>query len=51
VIWSVFDRVTKSKSRSNALVMLIMTVHSVRMTVGFGKHAIASKVRPLSWHS
>ena len=46
VIWSVFERVSQSNSRFNALAMLIMTMYFVRMPVGFGKHAIASKVRP-----
>jgi len=38
----------KSNSRFNALDKLIMTVHSVRMPVGFGKSGIKSSGRPLS---
>ena len=37
-----------SNSRFNALDTLVVTVHSVKMPVGFGKHAIKSRGRPLS---
>jgi len=48
VIWSVFDKVSQSNSRLDALDTLVVTVHSVRMPVGFGKSAIKSRGRPLS---
>ena len=48
VIRSVFEKVSQSNSRLNALDTLVVTVHSVKMPVGFGKHAITSRVRPLS---
>jgi len=48
VIWSVFERVSQSNSRFNALDTLVVTVHSVKMPSGFGKHALKSMGRPLS---
>ena len=42
------EKVSQSNSRFNALGTLVVTVHSVRMPVGFGKHAITSRGRPLS---
>ena len=48
MIWSVFDKVSQSNSRLDALDTLVVTVHSVRMPVGFGKSAIKSRGRPLS---
>jgi len=48
VIWSVFEKVSKSNARFNALDTLFLTVHSVTMPVGYGKHAIKSMGRPLS---
>jgi len=48
VVWSVFERVLKSNSRYNALDTLVVTVHSVKMPGGFGKHALKSIGRPLS---
>jgi len=48
VIWSVFEKVSQSNSRFKALDTLVVTVHSVRMPVGFGKHVITSTGRPLS---
>jgi len=42
VIWSVFEKVSWSNSRYNALDTLVVNVHSVRIPVGFGKHAIKS---------
>jgi len=44
VIWSVFEKVSQSNSRLDTLV----TVHSFKMPVGYGKHAIKSMGRPLS---
>jgi len=48
VIWSVFEKVSQSNSRFNALDTMIVNVNSVRMPVGFGKRAIKSRSRPLS---
>ena len=48
VIWSVFQKVSQSNSRFNALDTLVVTVHSVRMPVGFGTRAKRSKGPPLS---
>jgi len=36
VVWSVFERVSQSNYRFNALDTLVVTVHSVKMPVGFG---------------
>jgi len=38
VIWSVFKKVSQSNARFNALGTLVVTVHSVRIPVGYGKH-------------
>jgi len=35
VIWSVFEKVLQSNSRFNALDALLVTVHSVKMSIGF----------------
>ena len=48
VILSLVQRFPQSNFRFKALDKLIMNVHSVRMPVGFGKHAIKSRGRPLS---
>ena len=48
VIWRVFEKVSQSNTRINALGTLVVTVHSVRIHVGFGKHTIKSRGRPLS---
>jgi hypothetical protein len=40
VIWSMFEIVSQSNSRFNALDKLLMTVHSVKMSVGFGSVAL-----------
>jgi len=48
VIWSVFQKVSQSNARFNALDTLVVTVHSVKMPVGYGKHAIKCMGRPLS---
>jgi len=42
VIWSVFERVSQSNSRLNALDILVVTIHSVKFPVVFGKRAIKS---------
>jgi hypothetical protein len=47
VIWSVFEKVSQSNSRFNALDKLVIDVHSVKMPVGFGR-GIKTKGRPLS---
>jgi len=48
VIWSVFEKVSQSNARFNALDTIVVTVHSVKMPVGYGKHAIKSMGRALS---
>jgi len=48
LVWSVFERVSQSNSRFNALDKLVVTVHSVKKPGGFGKHAVKSMGRPLS---
>jgi len=48
VIWSVFEKVSQSISRFNALDTLVLTAHSVKMPIVYGKHAIKSMGRPLS---
>ena len=44
VILSVFEKVVQSYARFNAIDKLVMTVHTVRMSIGHGK--ITSKGRP-----
>jgi hypothetical protein len=46
VILSLEQKVSQSNARFNALEKMIMTVHSVRMPVGFGR-GIKSRGRPL----
>ena len=48
VIWSVFEKVSQSNARFNALDTLVVTVYSVKMPVGFGRDALKSSGRPLS---
>ena len=48
VIWSVFEKVSQSNSRFNALDRLVVTVHSVRMPLGFGRTTLKTKGRPIS---
>ena len=48
VLWSVFERVTQSNARFNALDTLTFTVDSVKMPVGFGKVALKTRGTPLS---
>jgi len=48
VIWSVFEKVSQSNARINALDKLVVTMHSVTMPVGYGKNAIKCMGRPLS---
>ena len=47
VVWSVFEKVSQSNSRFDALDTLVVTVHSVTMPAGFGR-GIKTKGRPLS---
>ena len=47
VIWSVHEKVAQSNSRFNAQDRLVMTVHSVKMPVGFGG-GVKTKGRPIS---
>jgi hypothetical protein len=46
VVWLVFEKVTQSNVRFNALDKLNVDVHSVRMPVGFGR--VKMKGKPLS---
>jgi hypothetical protein len=46
VIWSVFEKVTQSNARFNAIDRLVVDVHSVKMPVGFG--GLKTKGRPLA---
>ena len=48
VIWSMFGKDSQSNSRFNALDTLVVTLHSVKMPVGFGRCTMKSKGRPLS---
>jgi len=48
VIWRVFEKVSQSNARFNALDTLVVMVHSVKMPVGYGKHAVKSMGKPLS---
>ena len=48
VIWSVFEKVSQSNAGYNALDTLVVTVHSFKMPVGFGRVALKSRGRPLS---
>jgi len=48
VIWSVFEKISQSNSRFHALDTLVVTVHSVKIPFGFGKHAMKTMGRPLS---
>ena len=47
VIFSLMQKVSQSNARFNALDKVIITVYSVRMTVGFGKLGKKSRGRPL----
>jgi hypothetical protein len=47
VILNVWQKVTQSNSRFNALDKLVLEVHSVKMPVGFGR-GIKTKGRPLN---
>ena len=47
-IWSVFEKVSQSKARLNALDMLTFVLHSVRMPVAFGIGGFKTMGRPLS---
>jgi hypothetical protein len=46
VIWSVFEKVSQSNSRFNALDKLVIEVHYVKMPAGFG-HSLKTKGRPM----
>jgi hypothetical protein len=47
VIWSVFEKVSQSNSRFNALDTLTIEVHAVKMPGGFCRVAMKTKGRPL----
>jgi hypothetical protein len=49
VILNVWQKVTQSNSRFNALDKLVLEVHSVKMPVGFGGDGRKSKGRPLTY--
>ena len=48
VLWSVFEKLSQSNSRFDALDTLFVTVHSVRMPVSLGKRANKNRGRPFS---
>jgi hypothetical protein len=48
VLWNVFEKITQSSARYQALDTLMFHVHSGRTPVGFGKRAEKTKGRPLS---
>src|SRR5215510_5728197 len=50
VIWSLFEQVSQSNARFNALDKLVVEVQVVKMPVGFGrnKNALTTKGRPVS---
>ena len=39
---------SQSNSRFNALTTLVVTVHSVKLPVSYGKHTIKRMARPIS---
>ena len=45
VIWSIFEKVAQSNTRFDAMDILVVVVHSVRMPVGFGRTALRTKGR------
>jgi hypothetical protein len=47
VIWKLFEKLAQSNLKYNALDLLIVTVHSVKMPVGLGGHVLKSKRRHL----
>ena len=47
-IWNIFEKVSQSNSRFNALDTLVVTVQSVKMPAVFGRVALKSRGRPLS---
>jgi hypothetical protein len=47
VICKLFEKVAQSNAKFNALVPLIVTVHSVKMPVGFGGNGVKTKGRQL----
>jgi len=46
VILNVWQKITQSNSRFNALEKLVLVVHSVKMPVGFGVRVESPKVEP-----
>jgi len=48
VLWSVFEKASQSNSRSNALDTSFVIVHSVKMTVSFGKIVLKGRCNPVS---
>jgi len=43
VIWSVFEKVIHSNARFNALDTLVVTVHLIKIPVGFGRVTLKSR--------
>jgi len=48
VIWSVFEKASQTNARFNALDTLVVTMHSVKLPDGYGKHSIKSMGRTIS---
>ena len=48
VTWRVFEKVSQSNSRFNALDTLVVTVHSVKMSAGYRRVALKRRGRSLS---
>jgi hypothetical protein len=46
-IWKLFEKVPQSNAKFNALEHLIVTMHSVKMPVGFGGNGLKSKGRQI----
>jgi len=48
VIWSMFEKIAQSNTRFNAMDRLVVVVHSVRTSVGFGRTTLRTKGRQLA---
>ena len=47
MIWSVFEKVSQSSTRFNALDTIVVTVNSVKIPMGFGRVALKRRGKPL----
>ena len=47
LIWSLFEKAAQSNARLNAMDRLVIVVHSVKMSVGFGRTALRTEGRQL----